>query len=95
MLEHISRDWMKELVNCFLIRQPDEVLASYLRSREEATDDLGFARQAELVETAKNLQGEVIILESSDLLKDPVARLVLCASIFVSIYRRNAVLAIR
>jgi hypothetical protein len=72
MVEGMGLDWMGAVTNCFLIRQPDEVLVSYRRSRPDVTAaDLGFERQAELVTHVDTLAGEAVVIESSDLLKNP------------------------
>ena len=76
ILDHISLDWMSNVTNAFLIRRPDEVLSSYLRSRTHATaEDLGYARQVALVEHVRSLGQTPIIIESSDVLKTPGATL--------------------
>ena len=86
MLDHIDRGWMADVVNCFLIRRPDEVLSSYLRSRPSATaEDIGFIQQAELVGHADALQGNTIILESSEVLANPERVLrTLCAHLGIA-----------
>ncbi|GJL81323.1 MAG: branched chain amino acid aminotransferase [marine bacterium B5-7] len=82
MLDDISLDFMDTLANCFLIRDPVEVLSSY-RQRRESFDasDLGFKRQFELFEYVRSRSGEVPpVLDSADVLKDPRGMLnALCA----------------
>ena len=51
MLPGFGLDWTAKCVNAFLIRDPAEVLASYVRRRGEATlEDIGVVRQRELFE---------------------------------------------
>jgi hypothetical protein len=49
MLPEIGTAWMASCRNAFLIRRPDEIVASYREKRGEITlDDIGVVRQAEL-----------------------------------------------
>src|SRR4051812_38423160 len=49
LLPEMPRDWITKLTNCFLIRQPREVLASYVKIIETPTlADTGFPQQAEI-----------------------------------------------
>ena len=45
----IEHGWMSGLTNVLLIRDPSEVVASYIRSRDEVTaDDIGVPQQVRL-----------------------------------------------
>lgn len=60
------------LRNCFLIRDPREVVASYERVRSATPEDLGYARQVELFHAVARHQGAPPpVLDSSDVLADP------------------------
>jgi hypothetical protein len=49
LLPEIDREWLAAVTNCFLIRDPREVIASYVKKREQpALEDLGFVQQAEI-----------------------------------------------
>src|SRR5205823_2649905 len=49
LLPEMGTDWLLQLTNCFLIRHPREVLASYVKIVETpALEDTGFAQQAEI-----------------------------------------------
>jgi hypothetical protein len=49
LLPGVGRDWLAQLTHAFLIRDPDEVINSYARVREDPTlDDLGVPQQLEL-----------------------------------------------
>src|ERR1700744_5974433 len=51
MIEGVGRDWIAQCRNAFLIRAPEDVLASYTQKRAEVTlDDIGFEQQRELFE---------------------------------------------
>jgi hypothetical protein len=73
MLPGFGLDWMDELSHAFLIRPPEQVLASYTVRRGEVTlADIGFVRQAELFERVADRQGEAPpVVESADVLADP------------------------
>src|SRR5438046_7275066 len=49
LLPEIDRAWLGAVTNCFLIRDPRKVIASYVRKREDpGLEDLGFVQQAEI-----------------------------------------------
>ena len=82
LLPELERDWLASLANCFLIREPEAVIASYAAVREDLTlDDIGFVQQAELFEQVRAQTGEVPpVIDSRDFLRDPEAMLrMLCA----------------
>ena len=46
LLPEIDRGWLSRMANCFLIREPEPVIASYAAVREKVTlDDIGFVQQ--------------------------------------------------
>jgi hypothetical protein len=73
LLPEIERSWLSALVNCFLIREPEAVIASYAAVRSDATlDDIGFIQQAELFEQVRAMSGEVpMVIDSREFLLDP------------------------
>jgi hypothetical protein len=73
MLPQIGRDWLAGLTNCFLIRDPRRVLASYVRTRAAPTlEDLGLPQQLELFEHLRAQTGAVPpVLDAGDVLADP------------------------
>jgi len=72
LLAEIERGWLDRVVNCFLIRRPAEVLASYVRTRDDPTiTDLGFVQQGEIFEQVCERTGQVPpILDARDVLED-------------------------
>src|SRR6202011_6367593 len=51
LLPKINRDWLVDPTNCFLIRDPREVILSYIKKNPEPElEDLGFVQQSELFE---------------------------------------------
>lgn len=77
LLPQLDRGWLSSLKNCFLIREPEAVIASYAAVRSEATlEDIGFVQQAELFEQVGEQCGEVpLVIDSRDFLIDPESML--------------------
>jgi hypothetical protein len=73
MLPEFGLDWMDACTNAFLIRAPEQVLASYVVRRAEVTlEDIGFPRQVELFERVADRLGEApAVVDSGDVLRDP------------------------
>ncbi len=74
LLPEVGREWMREVENCFLIRDPRAVLASYARKRETAVrvEDVGMPQQLEIFEYVSNLTGRVPpVIDAADVLRDP------------------------
>jgi hypothetical protein len=73
LLPELDRSWLASLVNCFLIREPEAVIASYAAVRSDATlDDIGFVQQAALFEQVRGMTGETpIVIDSREFLLDP------------------------
>jgi Sulfotransferase domain len=73
LLPEVDREWLGTVTNCFLIRDPREVIASYIKKREDpALEDLGFVQQAEIfdfVRTHTNVAPPVI--DAKDVLQNP------------------------
>lgn len=67
MTRNVPRDWVRDLLNVFLIRHPARVIASYHVKRENPTfEDLGFEQQAELFDSFGG-----IVIDSNDIRNDP------------------------
>ena len=73
LLPGMERDWIRGLTNCFLIRRPNEVVASYGRVRSDVTfDDVGFRQQAELFDyVIKVTRAMPLVIDSRDFLMNP------------------------
>ncbi|MDC1288093.1 HAD family hydrolase [Gammaproteobacteria bacterium] len=73
----LDRSWLKALENCFLIREPNAVIASYAVVRNTVTlADIGFVQQAELFDEARSISGQTpLVIDSCDFLRDPRAML--------------------
>jgi hypothetical protein len=73
LLPELPREWISSLRNVLLIRDPAEVVSSYLRSRTSvASEDIGILQQLELQVL---LGPSVPIIDSADFLRAPEAYL--------------------
>lgn len=91
MLPAFGRDWIKECRNAFLIRAPEDVLASYVEKREEVTlADIGFVQQRELFESESDRLGHAPpVIDGNDVLSDPRGMLsALCAALDIPLSER-------
>lgn len=86
LLPEIDRDWLGSVINCFLIRDPREVINSYIKKREDPVlEDLGFVQQAEIFDFVRTKANAVPpVVDAKDVLQDPERTLrVLCEAIGV------------
>lgn len=86
LLDEVDRSWLDAVHSCFLIRDPREVIASYVRARGEASmDDIGVARQAEIfADVSRRLGRAPPVLDARDVLQRPEASLrALCIALGV------------
>ncbi len=86
MTQHLQPDmplgWLDQVANCFLIREPAAVVASFTIQRPDAAAwELGFEQQARLFDHVCDRLGVAPpVIEASDVLKDPAGILgALCA----------------
>lgn len=73
LLPEVDREWLGAVTNCFLIRDPREVIASYLKKREDpALEDLGFVQQAEIFDFVRERTNTIPpIVDAKDVLENP------------------------
>jgi len=91
LLDEVDRSWLAQVRNCFLIRNPREVIASYARTRPEVSlNDVGVLQQAEIFQHAHRVSvAAPVILDSRDVLEAPRAMLTaLCAVLDVPFSER-------
>ena len=76
---HIDLDWIAELTNIFLIRRPDEVVASYVRARgtdQITPEDVGLPQQIMLFDWLERQTGRLPpVIDGGEFLADPEAHL--------------------
>ena len=86
LLPEIDRGWLNAVTNCFLIRDPAEVIVSYLKKKSDPTlEDLGFVQQAEIFDWVRELTGTIPpVIDAHDVLENPERTLrLLCGAIGV------------
>ena len=86
MLPGIGRDWIDGLRNAFLIRAPEDVLASYAEVRGQARlEDIGLIEQHDLFQRECDRLGTAPpVVDSRDVLADPKGTLTaLCAALAI------------
>ena len=65
-------NWIKKGMNCFLIRNPKEVIQSYIKKNNlNSSDDIGFPMQVKLFKLIKESGSKIIVINSRDLLSSP------------------------
>ena len=85
-LPEINRDWLGAVTNCFLIRDPREVIASYVKKREDPSlEDLGFMQQVEIFNFVRNRLNSIPpVVDAKDVLENPERTLrLLCDAVGV------------
>src|SRR3954447_19700588 len=84
LLPEIERGFIHRLTNCFLIRDPGEVIASYTKKNHEPSlEDIGFVQQAEIFDVVSAHTAPPVI-DAHDVQEDPARTLrLLCDAIGV------------
>ena len=86
LLPEVDREWLGAVTNCFLIRDPRQVIASYIKKRDDpALEDLGFTQQAEIFDFVRSRAKSIPpILDANDVLENPARMLhLLCDAVGV------------
>jgi hypothetical protein len=72
LLADMPLDWLAGLHNCFLIRTPEAVVASFTQNRPDAALwELGFEQQARIFDHVAEHFGPPPVLDAEDVLRDP------------------------
>ena len=76
LLPHIDHGWIRGLRNVLLIRDPREVVASYVKSRAQVeADDIGLRQQVALYAELAAAGDAPPVIDSGDFLRAPEAHL--------------------
>lgn len=77
MLDHMPLDWLQQVNNLFLIRDPRYMVASYTAIRSRATaSDLGYTQLETLFDAAVALPNQTpLVIDSKRFLEQPEAHL--------------------
>ncbi|MDN3652379.1 HAD family hydrolase [Thalassotalea ponticola] len=73
MLNEIDLSWCKSIDHCFLIRNPRDVVQSYVKKMTDVNaDDIGIVRQHQLYQQLCTITGKHIpIIDSDDVVNNP------------------------
>jgi hypothetical protein len=73
LLPEVDREWLGAVTNCFLIRDPAEVITSYMKKNDVdlTVEDLGFVQQADLFDFVREQGAVAPVLDARDVLEDP------------------------
>lgn len=91
VLPEMGLDWLDGLNNCFLIRRPELVVASFTRTRPDAAVwELGYEQQSRIFEHVSQRLGKApLVLDAEDVLKDPKVMLgAFCAKLSIPFSER-------
>jgi hypothetical protein len=86
LLPEVDRGWLGQVTNCFLIRDPAEVIPSYIkRNGEPSLEDLGFVQQAAIFDWVCRHTGKTPpVIDARDVLQNPEGILrLLCQAVGV------------
>jgi hypothetical protein len=86
LLPEVDREWLGAITNCFLIRDPREVIASYVKKREDPiVQDLGFMQQVEIFDFVRTRTTSIPpVVDARDVLENPERMLrLLCRAVGV------------
>jgi hypothetical protein len=96
LLPQVDRQWLGAVTNCFLIRDPREVIASYIKKNPDPTlEDLGFVQQTKIFDfvigtSRRDIRGRrsapslPIVIDAKDVLENPERMLrLLCDAVDV------------
>ncbi|HZE56237.1 MAG TPA: hypothetical protein VE031_00135 [Chthoniobacterales bacterium] len=73
LLPGIDRAWLNAVTNCFLIRDPAEVIVSYIKKKDDPTlEDIGFVQQVEIFDWVREHTGAIPpVIDARDVLENP------------------------
>ncbi len=91
LLPNMEHEWIYSLTNILLIRDPSEVVSSYLRTRNTVSaEDIGLPQQAKLFANLNARLGRPpIVIDAGDFLQNPAAHLrTLCETLEINFTER-------
>ncbi len=91
LLPHITRDWLSQVTNIFLIRHPREMMTSLIKTiPNPSIEETGLPQQLELFNYVQKATGELpIVIDSKDILQQPEQMLrTLCKKLAIPFYEQ-------
>lgn len=90
LLPGMDRGWIRQLANVLLIRDPRDVIASYLKARSSVSpEEIGLPQQVELFEMLSAAGTPPPTIDAADFLRAPAAHLrALCAWLGIAFSER-------
>ena len=90
ILSETPLEWIKNGINCFLIRNPKEVIQSYIKKNILTnSNDIGFPMQIKLLNLVKELGVKPIVINADDLTSNPKRVLeILCKKLHIDFTKR-------
>jgi hypothetical protein len=75
MPDTMDMSWCREMRHCFLVRNPAQVIASYLQKMPSVSEQaIGIARQHSLFDEITELTGtRPLVIDSNDVLRNPAS----------------------
>lgn len=73
LLPQVDRAWLRVTTNCFLIRDPGEVIVSYIKKNNDPKlEDIGFVQQAEIFDWVRAHAAAIpAVVDARDVLGNP------------------------
>src|SRR5688500_17146804 len=73
LLHEIDHIWLREVTKCYIIRDPEEEITSYIKKNNDPTlEDIGFVQQREIFDWVCAHTGEIPpVIDAHDVLEDP------------------------
>ena len=73
LLDYMDREWLDRVENCFLIREPYEMLTSLIKNMPQPRiEDTGLPQQVEIFNYVRQRRGKVpAVIDAKDVLTDP------------------------
>jgi hypothetical protein len=87
LLPEVDRNWLGSVTSCFLIRDPAEVICSYIKKNDDPTlEDLGFVQQVEIFDWVRARVNSIpSVIDAKDILRNPERMLrLLCDALHVA-----------
>ena len=77
ILEETNIDWIKQGINCFLLRKPSKVISSYIKKQKLLnSEEIGFPKQLKIFNMLHSANKKIIVINADNLLKSPKETLV-------------------